>query len=179
MFTTIIITKPCFVVDEAQRISDYLRKDKCNFVHIRKPWAKREDIENLLHAIPEDLHHRLSLHEHFELASAYCIHGLHVNSRNSSVPDNFRGSVSRSLHSLEEVERLKGRYSFVSLSPIFNSISKHGYLSTFTPEQLETARINGIIDEKVFALGGITFSLLPKVKAMGFGGAMILGDAWK
>ncbi len=179
MFTTIIITQPCFIEKEGERITDYLRKGKCDFVHIRKPEARRVDIETLLRVIPVDLHHRLSLHEHFELASTYRIHGLHVNSRSSSIPDNFRGNVSRSLHSLEEVERLKGKYSFVSLSPIFNSISKQGYLSAFTPEQLETARVNGIIDEKVFALGGITFSILPKVKAMGFGGAMILGDAWK
>jgi thiamine-phosphate pyrophosphorylase len=29
------------------------------------------------------------------------------------------------------------------------------------------------------ALGGVTFSKIEKVKQMGFGGAMILGDAWK
>ena len=46
-------------------------------------------------------------------------------------------------------------------------------------EELLQARHDGIIDDKVFALGGITFSRIEEVKALGFGGAMILGDAWK
>lgn len=179
MFTTIIITQPCFVVGEAERIAEFLRNGTCDYIHIRKLYSKREDVERLLMSIPAQLHSRLTLHDHFELAGRYNLHGLHVNSRNPSVPKGFKGCVSRSLHSIDEVANLKSSYSFVSLSPIFNSISKQGYNAAFTPGQLSAAKSNGIIDEKVFALGGVTFALLPTVKAMGFGGAMILGDAWK
>ncbi|MCD8290192.1 MAG: thiamine phosphate synthase [Prevotella sp.] len=179
MFTTIIITQPFFVEDEAERITEFLRNGSCDYIHIRKPWAECVDVERLLRAIPAELHCRLTLHDHFELAGKYLLHGLHTNSRNPSVPSGFKGCVSRSLHSIDEVEKLKSGYSFVSLSPIFDSISKRGYLSAFTPEQLAVARTKGIIDEKVFALGGVTFALLPTVREMGFGGAMILGAAWR
>ena len=37
----------------------------------------------------------------------------------------------------------------------------------------------GIIDSRVMALGGVTFERIEQVRKMGFGGAMILGDAWK
>ena len=37
----------------------------------------------------------------------------------------------------------------------------------------------GIIDNKVLALGGVTFDKVEEVLNLGFGGAMILGDAWK
>lgn len=179
MFTTVIITQPFFVEGEAKRIAEFLQNGTCDYLHIRKPGSKREDVERLLMSIPTELHFRLTLHDHFELAGKYNLHGLHTNSRNPSVPDGFKGCVSCSLHSIDEVARLKDEYSFVSLSPIFDSISKQGYNSAFTLKQLAAAKSNGIIDEKVFALGGITFALLPTVKAMGFGGAMILGDAWR
>lgn len=69
--------------------------------------------------------------------------------------------------------------AYLSLSPIFDSISKQGYHAAFTHEQLAEARRAGIIDHRVLALGGVTFARLPEVEAMGFGGAMILGDAWR
>ena len=87
--------------------------------------------------------------------------------------------MSRSCHSLDEVMRWKGEMHYVSLSPIFDSISKQGYHSAFTREMIQQAAASGIIDHKVYALGGVTFSKIEEVKHMGFGGAMILGDAWK
>ncbi len=147
-------------------------------MHIRKPGAAISEVEKFLLSIPRVLHCRLSLHDHFSLAVRYHLFGVHTNSRNPLPPQGFQGSVSRSCHSLGEVARLKRDYDFVSLSPVFDSISKAGYRSAFSIEQLRQAHEAGIIDEKVFALGGVTFSLLPEVRSIGFGGAMILGDAW-
>ena len=36
-----------------------------------------------------------------------------------------------------------------------------------------------LIDSRVMALGGITLSNLPQIKALGFGGAAVLGDLWQ
>ncbi len=179
MFTTIVITLPYFIADEAECIASFIRSGQADIVHIRKPQASRDDVETLLHNIPAELHCRLTLHNHFDLAITYNLHGVHTNSRNLLTPECFKGSVSHSCHSLDEVARLKHKYDFVSLSPIFDSISKLGYMSAFTPESIIQAVASGVIDNKVFALGGVTFNLLPKVREMGFGGAMILGDAWK
>ena len=52
-------------------------------------------------------------------------------------------------------------------------------MSAFSKEMLAEAVKDGTIDEKVYALGGVTFDKLQEVEQIGFGGAMILGDAWK
>ncbi len=66
----------------------------------------------------------------------------------------------------------------MTLSPVFDSISKRGYASAFALPQLEMARAEGIIDDKVIALGGVTADRLPAVRRMGFGGAALLGAIW-
>lgn len=177
--TTIVITLPEIIPCEAERITSLLRKGFIDFIHIRKPGAKKEDIAAIIEQIPREMYSRLVLHDHHELAVRYGLFGIHLNSRNPLPPDSWQGSISRSCHSLKELEEWKPRCNYVSLSPIFNSISKQGYLSAFTPEKIRQAHEDGIIDEKVFALGGVTFQRLEEVREMGFGGAMILGDAWK
>ena len=179
MFTTIIITRPTFFDGEAARIAEHLRRGNASLVHIRKPDSTVEDVERLLKEIPHDLWCRLVLHDHFGLAVRYGLHGVHLNSRNSLPPEGWAGSVSRSCHDLKEIAEWKERCNYVSLSPIFDSISKQGYHSAFTEEDIRKAVADGMIDEKVYALGGVTFARLAAVEAMGFGGAMILGDAWR
>ena len=176
---TIVITLPHFHDGEAQRIAELLNSGKADLIHIRKPEATREETERLIHEIPQELHSRLVLHDHYTIAQQYGLYGVHLNSRNTQPPQGWTGSVSRSCHTLDEVEHWKALCNYVSLSPIYDSISKQGYRSAFTTEQLREAHRRGIIDERVYALGGITFNNLREVLSIGFGGAMILGDAWK
>ena len=176
---TIVITLPHFWDGEARHIARLLREGDVDGVHLRKPGCNAEELERLIEAVPEELRGRLVTHDHYELAMRHGLGGIHLNSRNGDVPKGWKGSVSRSCHSMEEVEEWKQRCDYVSLSPIFDSISKAGYLAAFTKEELREARMRGVIDHKVMALGGVTFARLQEVETMGFGGGMILGDAWK
>lgn len=176
---TIVITLPTFIPDEACRITTMLRQGDADLIHIRKPRATAEKVESLLREIPAELRCRLVLHDFHHLAPQYSLYGVHLNSRNPHPPHDWKGSVSRSCHTLAEVKEWKDKCNYVSLSPIFDSISKQGYQSAFTLEEIKKAHTEGIIDKKVYALGGITFARLHEIEAMGFGGAMILGDAWK
>ncbi|MBQ0072847.1 MAG: thiamine phosphate synthase [Prevotella sp.] len=175
----IVITLPTFFDGEAERIASLLRQGDVDLIHIRKPNASLQDTEDLINAIPQELHRKLVLHDHHSLAIKYRLFGVHLNSRNPEPPKGWKGSISRSCHSIEEVKDWKHLCNYVSLSPIFNSISKPGYNAAFTHQQLTEAHKAGIIDDKVLALGGITFNNMKEVLALGFGGAMILGDAWK
>ncbi|MBQ9560941.1 MAG: thiamine phosphate synthase [Prevotella sp.] len=179
MFKVIVITQPFFFEDEAGQIVWLLTECGVDLVHIRKPDSTAEQVAGLIDAVPSELHHRLVLHDHHHLAVRYKLYGIHLNSRNPLPPEGWQGSASRSCHTLNEVVDWKPKCSYLSLSPIFDSISKMGYKSAFTSEQISEAVRLGIIDHKVFALGGITFDRLSEVEQMGFGGAMILGDAWK
>lgn len=175
---TIVITLPYFFDGEAEQIVQLLHSS-VDLIHIRKPESKAEEVEKLIMSIPSEYYPRLVLHDHHDLAMKYHLHGVHLNGRNPQPPMGWEGSVSKSCHSLEEVKEWKGKCDYVSLSPIFDSISKQGYHAAFSSTEIEEARRVGIIDKKVLALGGVTFNKIDDVLRMGFGGGMILGDAWK
>lgn len=177
---TIVITRPDFFTAEAERITELLLSGQASLVHIRKPGSTASETEALIRALPASLYDRLTLHDHFHLAVRYGLHGIHLNRRNPQAPAGWHGAVSISCHSIAKLERCRRLpYAYMSLSPIFDSISKKGYKAAFSAAELEEARLQGIIDQRVMALGGVTFDKINEVKRMGFGGAMILGDAWK
>ena len=195
IFMVIVITKPEFFEGEAEQIVQLLDSGRADLVHIRKPlvsladsarglelaelaWLER--LERLIQALPARVYGRLVLHDCFELALKYQLRGVHLNSRHPQPPKGFKGAISISCHSLKELAECRRKpYAYISLSPIFDSISKPGYHSAFTVEEIAEARRQGLIDERVMALGGVTFDKVNDVLKMGFGGAMILGDGWK
>ena len=93
-------------------------------------------------------------------------------------PQGFRGLVSRSCHSLEELEE-HAADDYLFLSPIFDSISKVGYTARFTAESLLEAAARGIVNDRVLALGGVRPEYLPRIRAYGFGGAALMGCIWQ
>lgn len=173
----IIITEPQFTDNEAAIIAQLLRWG-VDLVHLRKPESSAEELAKLIEAIPTAYHNRLVLHDHFDLAAHFTLHGLHLNRRNSVLPPNHKGTVSQSCHTLDEVKVCKTKCNYVFLSPVFNSISKLGYTSAFTPKALSEAKKQGLIDQKVVALGGITAANIDKTNYYGFGGVALLGDIW-
>jgi thiamine-phosphate pyrophosphorylase len=72
----------------------------------------------------------------------------------------------------------KPTVDYVFLSPIFDSISKVGYQSSYTTDELTRARDEGVIDRNVIAMGGISLDRIPQVAELGFGGVALLGDVW-
>ena len=174
----IVITSPGFLQGEADFI-DRLFGHGLDRLHLRKPGADIGECRRLLDGISREWLPQIVVHDNFGLCREYGLGGVHLNGRNPMAPPNHEGSVSRSCHSLEEISRYKGECDYLTLSPIFNSISKQGYMAAFGPGQLATARDSGLIDRRVIALGGVTLENIPRVKELGFGGVAILGDVWQ
>lgn len=174
----IVITSPEFLQGEADFI-DRLFGHGLDRLHLRKPGAEIGECRRLLDGISREWLPRIVVHDNFGLCREYGLGGVHLNGRNPMAPPNHEGSVSRSCHSLEEISRYKEECDYLTLSPIFNSISKQGYMAAFEPEQLAAARDSGLIDRRVMALGGVTLENIPRVKELGFGGVAILGDVWQ
>ena len=174
----IVITSPGFLLGEADFI-DRLFGHGLDRLHLRKPGADIGECRRLLDGISREWLPRIVVHDNFGLCREYGLGGVHLNGRNPMAPPNHEGSVSRSCHSLEEISRYKGECDYLTLSPIFNSISKQGYMAAFEPEQLAAARGSGLIDSRVMALGGVTLENIPRVRELGFGGVAILGDVWQ
>lgn len=169
-FIRIAITYPEIFVGESREIVRLL-DGEIDRVHIRKPGVGISQLAALLDTIPACYRHRISLHEHFCLAEPYGLGGVHLNSRNPQAPPGWDKPVSRSLHSLDEIGA--SYYDYAFLSPIYPSISKPGYRPTWSEENLRKS-----VDRRIIALGGVTPDKHDSVKALGFGGAAMLGALW-
>lgn len=172
----IALTLPSFFEDEVEAIQ-LLIDNGLDLLHLRKPAGKEEDFRRLLSALPENCRQRIVLHDAFHLAEEFRLRGIHLNSRNNRVPDGWQGTVSRSCHSFGEVQAAAA-CDYVFLSPIFDSISKEGYGSNFTPGQLQQAAQAGILSSRVIALGGMDARTIPGIATLGFGGVAVLGALW-
>lgn len=183
---TILFTAPGYVEHEHEMVEAMFRLG-LRRLHLRKPdWAEAQ-IDDWLEALDPAWLHRIVLHDYHHLASYYYqVGGVHLNSRNPELLPDLRQmqqrgalTVSRSCHSLSELKEAKQTCDYVTLSPIFNSISKEGYLSAFSPNELKKAVENGLIDHCVYALGGVNADRLNDLRQMGFSAAALLGAVWK
>lgn len=154
-------------------------------LHLRHPKADEQTLRGIIEGLSAEERKKIVLHDCYNLVKEYDLGGAHLNGRH---PELASICTSRSCHSLEEVAASLGigqtqgispTMEYCFLSPIFDSISKVGYASNFTPEVLLQAKESGIINENVIALGGITVDKLDLVRQYGFGGVAILGSAWK
>lgn len=151
----VVITRPDFWQGEAEAIT-LLFEAGLQRLHLRKPDAHAKDIESLLAAIPTCYHARI-------------------------VVGKMTTATTCSCHSIAELAQKKtnSAYEYLTLSPIYDSISKQGYAAAFSHAELQAAHEAGIIDERVLAMGGITRENISQVMQYGFGGVAVLGDAWQ
>jgi thiamine-phosphate pyrophosphorylase len=159
-------------------------------LHVRKPGWSRAELADYVHAIAPQYRPQLVLHGHYDLAPELGLGGIHLTEaarRGPGLARLLRGlgglSVSASLHSLAELQQHRRRYSYVTLSPIFNSISKEGYPSGFDLAQVQ-ALLHKLAGRpgyrpQVLALGGIEAANVASVQQAGFAGAAVLGSIWK
>ena len=174
----ILITSPTYFVEEDKIITS-LFEEGLDILHLRKPDTAPMYAERLLTLIPEQYHKRIVVHGHFYLKEEFRLKGIHLNLRNPNAPEHYKGHISCSCHSLEEVKERKRNYDYVFMSPVFDSISKQDYNAQYSPEEIKKAHKQGIIDKKVYALGGIEVHNIKEVKKYGFGGAAVMGAIWQ
>ena len=92
----ITITQPAFFEGEAEAITS-LFEAGLEILHLRKPGASYEDMEQLLNRLPPEYLKRIVTHEHFQLASFRNLKGIHLNGRNPTAPAGFTGHISRAI----------------------------------------------------------------------------------
>lgn len=144
-----------------------------DWVHLRHPLATRSDIKRIIEAIPQRLHSRLRLHGHFDLVYEFNVGGIHLNSRCPVPPFGYNGRMSRSCHSIAELDRYP-QCDYLTLSPIFDSVSKSGYRQAFALEEFFS-----MPDRPVIALGGIVPERVGLLSQYSFAGYAVLGYLWQ
>lgn len=173
----ILITSPTSLPDEARALETCLEAGVA-YIHLRKPDAPEAEVKALVRGIAPCYYPRLIVHDHFALQERLHLGGIHLNSRHPHPPTGHQGMLTRACHSIAEVAAAQGHFDYVLMSPLFDSISKQGYRSAYTPEALQQAHAEGIINHRVVALGGISDQNIAQVRQWGFGGAALLGDVW-
>lgn len=185
MFRRIAITEPYFFDGEADMIVEMLRSERFDYIHIRKPGADTAAIRSLIERIPKALRQRLNLHDAFDIAIGSGVGGVHLNSRNPLPPEGWRFRISSSCHSIEECTEAATKATghgyqldYVTLSPIYNSFSKPGYLSPFSKDNLREYLAS---DHPLptIALGGVDDTKEAELKSLGFDGCAMLSSAWR
>lgn len=173
----IVLSSPEFFIEEDQ-ILTALFEEGLDLLHLRKPESEPVLSERLLTLIPSQYHKRIVVHNHLYLKEEFGLHGIHLSRHEQEVPSGYRGSVTRSCYSFDELEKArKEKYDYMFLDPIFDGISKPRSAG-FSKEELHEAARKGLIDRKVMASGGITLENMKAASEIGFGGVVVSGDLW-
>ncbi|MES2627883.1 MAG: thiamine phosphate synthase [Bacteroidota bacterium] len=142
-------------------------------LHIRKPNLKKEQVAKIIAAVPEEFHQRMIIHGEPELMTSAAFGGYH--GKHGEVELAEGQSFSSSAHNWQECDEQLQQADYVFLSPVFDSISKEGYLANFElrryPKMLQ--------DRPVYALGGITADNWEDALAFGYYGVAVLGSLWE
>lgn len=187
-FKTIVYTSEQLIKDEIFYLNDLLASGLSQ-LHLRKPKTPKYVLENLIMNIDPRQHHKLVIHSHYDLLDKYQLKGIHFTKKflEKSHPWNFKTlieaskfkkyTLSKGIHSIEELDNLENFYDFVSLSPVFDSISKENYIGKI--EEFRAFYNHKNYNVAVYALGGINLDNFHICKEMGFDGAIFMGSIWK
>lgn len=158
-------------------------------LHLRKPNFGTSDYRSYINQIDLLYHTSIIIHGCYELYTELKLGGIHLNSKSRERQDIWREiqdisstSISTSFHSWQEIEENTFQYGSVFISPLFNSISKAGYLATTPPEGIMTTREslndNQKLCPEIIGLGGIDKNAIPILQRHGYDGAGLLGAIW-
>lgn len=158
--------------------------------HLRKPKYSTNALRNYIEKINPKYRNRLVIHSHHELSVPYRLGGIHLTEqhRRKNVLQNWilkkyiklrrpGIDITAGFHTIGALKRENPGYAYVFLSPVFNSISKLGYKSSFNEDSLQ--KMIAKSSYQVVALGGVDEDNIEKAHRLGFYGVALLGSVWK
>lgn len=171
------MTSPTYFVEE-DKILETLFEEGMEMLHLNKPDSSPVYAERLLSLLPEEYHKKIVVHDNYYLKNEYGLAGIHLDEADAEAPQGYKGKISRTCRSLEELKSAKKQSKYVFLRDVFDSISDANGKASFSYDQLKEASHKGLIDKHVYALGGVRLENIKVLKELGFGGAVICNDLW-
>jgi len=180
----IVVISSSATIDNEADIINGLFDEGMEVFHLRKPGDSREKVRALLNKIKPEHYGRISIHQFHDMAADYGIKRLHYKKkerRKVKEEELIRHKrndmiLSTSVHSLKSYSQLMQYYDYTFVGPVFDSISKNGYMSGFWKD-MDIRDDKGAI--KMIAIGGITPENMDRILHIGFDGAAVLGTIWK
>jgi thiamine-phosphate pyrophosphorylase len=150
---------------------------------------KKKELEAFLLKVPKKYRKRIVLHSYHGLALKHGLKGIHLteDKRKLALMATLRFvlfrilrpgiHISASFHRLKEIKKERRPYTYVFLSPVFESISKQDYKPTYNMATI----YEGLQEtsQKVVALGGVDDTKITLCKEGGFYGIALLGYIWQ
>lgn len=181
-----VITHPEFKEEEALAING-LFSEGLTCLHLRKPKWTNDQIMALLEEIHEHHHKKITFHQMHHMAVDFGLGGVHLKStereqkseeRLQEWIENWkeRGcKISTAIHNVEELENYHDRFDVLTISPIFESISKSGY----RPEIDWLSILKNKDLSKAMAIGGISDETIPLIAPLKFKACGVMGAIWE
>lgn len=157
--------------------------------HLRKQGFNSAMIKEYLSQIPEPYWHKIIIHSKHHLAAKYPIGGVHFTKKDRTNKIRLwilhkylrrkkpKLVFTSSFHSLESLIAETRNYSYVFLSPVFDSISKSNYQGRFHNSNFDILLKK--VNQRVYALGGVDSSKVEDIFKMGFSGMAVHGSIWE
>jgi thiamine-phosphate pyrophosphorylase len=173
----IVIAKPTIFKEESHLVNQLFEAGLQVF-HLRKENASEAAYRKVIEGILPQYHPQIALHHFHSLANDYNINRIHhtesfrKSSSDKDLPENK--IFSTSIHQLSDLDQITS-YDYSFFGPVFNSLSKPGYLGTI-PSDFRLNKNAAL--PKIIALGGIGLKQIDMVKDMNFDGIALLGAIW-
>lgn len=173
----VIMTKSTFFVEEDKILASLFDEGMDN-LHLFKPGSSPLYSERLLTLLPKEYYKKITVHENYYLHNEYRLAGIHIDAPDTAIPQGFKGQLGLTCSDLSQLRQIKQTSNYVFLKNIFDCIEFPNEKSNFSLIQLEDAAHVGLIDKKVYALGGMNLENIRIAKSLGFGGVVVCGDLW-
>ncbi len=185
----IVMSSSSSIENEAQIVTQLFEAGLETY-HLRKLKLSTNQMKGFIQQIPEHFHNRIFIHSHHNLASMFKLGGIHLTSTHKKKkyktwlsikliklknPDIKITTLFKNIGHLFETDH-KYVYSYVFLSPIFDSVSSK-FQSGFTEHSLHSAMQKTKFN--VIARGGIEVSSVEKAKRINFNGLAFYSSIWK
>lgn len=156
--------------------------------HLRKPGASKKYIKEFIEQIPVKYRNRIVIHSNHRYAWKYKLGGIHISKKHRKNKFRLRLRltwyrmrnqsfiITRSCHKLADLSHRYPFYSYVLLSPVFDSISVNDFAGGFSQRGLSASLEKS--DIRVFAMGGVEPGNFQTIADLGFSGAAVLGYIW-
>lgn len=173
----ILLTAPDFFIEE-HSILQALFDEGLELVHLRKPNAEPVLCERLLSLIPDNYRKNIVTHDHFYLQNEYELHGIHLNERNPEPPKDYKGAISCTCPTIEDVLAHKKAMDYVFLPSIYTTPERDAFAAPYSASMLKEQIKKKNIDKKVFAFGNMEIETIEQLRDLGFHGAVINQAIW-